>query len=136
MPRGLPNLKKHKGQFAFRADLDDPAVYGTLEKFLIWCKRESMTFEQGLLIVISEGVDRHYYGNTQTLIHSYSDGGELNKAAIEGSIREQFLAQKLDIRYRDIVYRCKQDVPDVKAVAAMAKRVAQYLQDEGIKVWR
>ncbi len=140
MPRDLPNLKKHKGQFAFRADLDDPAVYGTIEKFLIWCKRESMTFEQGLLIVISEGVDRHYYGNTQTLLASYEEDGKKSEGQQEKELVEYYMSRDKDgynVKYSNIGSSLRERLgyKGSKLISA-TERLAKLLHENGIKIWR
>ncbi|MBA7650068.1 hypothetical protein ES703_57869 [subsurface metagenome] len=137
MGRNLKPLKdRESNQFHFRVPLNDPTCYGVMEKAFIIIKREALSFDRFCYTAVEEYVARHFDGNYQTILHSYSDEGKLNQATIEGRIREQFRAQNINIRYRDIVYRCKQDVSDVKVAAPMAERVAQYLHEKGIKVWR
>ena len=83
-------------------------------------------------------IDIHDPGNPQARITSYAEGGPVDVAIVEGRIREHFRSraevQGLDVGYRDIVERCRQDVVDVKAVLAMAQRVTVWLHKRGAKV--
>ena len=40
----------------------------------------------------------------------------------------------MDISYREIIQRCKQDVSDLRFALAMAERVTRWLHDRGVKV--
>ena len=138
MARGLPNLKDHKGKFVFTANLSDPSIYGTIEKFLIWCKRESMTFEQGLLTVISEGVTRHYDGNFQTLLGSYNPDGIKSEGQQEQLIIRYFEERHekhYPIRYLEIGAKIREDLgfSGSKLVAAI-ERVVEVLLGQGMEV--
>lgn len=106
------------------------------ERFKNLAKREGKNASEILRSFIAHYVDVHDPGNPQAHITSYAEGGPVDTAIIEGRIREQFRSQGLYVRYRDIVQRCKQDVPDLRAAVAMAQRVAAWLNGRGIKVWR
>jgi len=121
----------------FHAPDDFEAVW---ERFKKIARREGKS--AGVLIrdFVIRYVDIHDPGNPQARITSYAEGGPVDIAIVEGRIREHFRsraeAQGLDIGYRDIVERCRQDITDVKAALAMAQRVTVWLHRRGVKVWR
>jgi hypothetical protein len=69
-------------------------------------------------------VDIHDPSDSQACITSYAEGGSVDVAIVEGRVREHFRSraevQGLNVGYREIVERCRQDVVELKVALAMA----------------
>jgi len=110
------------------------------EKFLQIAKREGRKASIIIRDFVAHYVEVHDPGNPQARITSYAEGGAADVAAVEGRIREyfrfRFESKGLDVTYRQIVGLCKEKTRDTKAALAMAQRVARWLGERGVKVWR
>ena len=134
MPRKLPNLKNHKGDFLLRTDLrTNPETYSKFEKLISWCKRESLTLQEGMTQFIFEGVDRHYYGNSQTLLDSYEPAGIKSDGQIEQIITnklfKKYQTTKQPIPRIDIVTESRDIGIDPKKIPEATNRVIQNLRE-------
>lgn len=111
----------------------------TYERLKQILRREGKTVGGHLRNHIARYVEIHDPGNPQTSLVSYSDGGKVTLAQLEGRIRERFRSRAAGgkpVTFRDIVLKCKEDVVDVSAALAMAERVYAWLRSRGVKVWR
>ena len=94
------------------------------ERFKNIARREGKSAGVLIRAFVIRYVDIHEHGNPQARVTSYAEGGPVNVAIIEGCSREHFRSQAevqgLDICYRDIFERCRQDVIDDKAALVMA----------------
>lgn len=80
----------------------------------------------------------HLKGNYQTLINSYEDEGEQNRASIEREIRGFFLARSskgIEIKLNEIKTHCRNQLTNAKTASAMAERIHEWLKSQGVKVW-
>ena len=105
------------------------------ERFKKLAEREGKNASILIRDFIAHYVDVHDPGNPQARITSYAEGGPFDVATIEGRIREHFRAMR-EVRWREIIRRCRQDVPEVSAALAMADRVSKWLTSRGVLVWR
>lgn len=122
---------------SFSISVDDvEAVLKDIDKI---AKRERTSRSSVIISAMKEYRDRHIQGQSQTLLPSFQEGGELNTAAIEGRIREYFRHlddEGRDVRWRDIICLCKEGIQNNKTALSIAKRVDVWLRKRGVKVWR
>ena len=81
----------------------------------------------------------HLKGNYQTVINSFEDGGEQNRASIEREIRNYFKSRDskgVEIKLKEIKTHCRDHLSDSKTASAMAERVYIWLVEQGVKAWR
>lgn len=111
-------------------------TYEKLKKIL---KREGKSLGDLFRDHIQQYVALHDPGNPQARITSYSEGGEVDVAAIEGQIREFFRDRNSKgtmIYRRDIVRYCRNELTNISSSLAMANRVSDWLKSMEVEVWR
>lgn len=131
-------LRDHRGRFSYQYPLDDPHYFEVMEKLQVIGKRESRTLDDLHKAAVSEYVERHYYGNYQTLLPSYDGASPKSNGQLEAEVVRYFKEKAVDaweIYYRDIVVQVRSlmGVEGNKAAEA-AERVVKALRDNQVRV--
>jgi hypothetical protein len=118
--------------------LGDTALYW--EDFQKICRREGSSASQKISEFIEEYVSRHGAGNPQLVLPSFAEDGQQTIAGIEGRIRQVFYeAGKKDsngVVYQDIVRKVRDSKIPFGKVVFLSDKVAKWLSEKGVKVWR
>jgi len=109
-----------------------------MEKLQVIGRREKRTLDSLKTAAVAEYVDRHYYGNYQTLLPSYEGSAPKSSGQLEAEVVHYFRAKAVDqweIYYRDIVaqVRSLMALEGQKAVDA-TERIVKALLDAKVKV--
>lgn len=138
MGREPKPLKNHAGRFLIDYPIDEPEKYTYMEKIRAIMKRETLSFNQVATKALCEYVDRHYYGNSQTLLESYEEGGIKSDGQIEQMIVNYFLERhrkRYDVYYRDILKEVRQTLElQGEELINTGQRIIEQLLDEEVKI--
>jgi len=123
------------GSFSFPDDF----IY-TWKKFISIAKREGKSASNVLRDFVHEYVDVHDPGNPQLRITSFSPEGARTIEQIIGRIRQQCLEYSNrnngEIKIRIIEELLKDSKIRGKQFQPIRERLAKWLSDQGVKVWR
>lgn len=119
----------------FNASIYLGADYSLWPKFKVACKREGKTASRVLLEYVKKYLDEHDPGNPQTRFTSFTDGGDMTIAGLEGRVRQRCLELKREIDYMEIVDLVRYEGITGAMIKAMADRIRVWLKDKGVKVW-
>ena len=137
MGRDPKPLKNHSGRFLIDYPLKDQEKYTYMEKVRAIMRRETLSFNQIATAALSEYVDRHYYGNSQTLLSSYEPGGIKSEGQLEQGIVKHFTDKHLEgwyIYLRDIVAELIHLGFSGDKLAPAQRRVVDQLLENKVKI--
>lgn len=106
---------------------------GFLDKMDIIASREGISRKALLIRFCEEGFDKHAPGNPQTLMPTFSEGGEMTIQRMEGMIRQGLLRGK-ETSLRKILQALISEGVAPTERASMGKRIASWLKEKGIEV--
>jgi len=133
-----PLKDRNSRLFAYQYPLDDPKYFETMEKFHVISRREQRPLDDLHTAAVAEYVERHYYGNYQTLLPSYEGSSPKSSGQLEAEIVRYFRTKAVDaweIYYRDIVaqVRSLMEFEGQKAAEA-TERIVKALLDAKVRV--
>lgn len=96
-------------------------------------KREGITRKTLILRFCEEGIAKHGPGNPQTILNSYSEGGELTIHQFVGRARQFFLNRGMASKKEVLQYLIDSDVPGLER-ATITKGILSWLKERGIEV--
>jgi len=107
------------------------------KRFIKIAERDGKKASSILQKYIENYVSLHEPGNPQTLIPSFGEGGKITISDIEGRVRQICLERKEGLNYLTILDIIKNEgISDGSMRAAMAERVASWLHERKMKIYR
>ena len=109
---------------------------GAWKRFLLICRREGTTASKKIVSIVIDYVQEHDPGNPQTNLISYSEGGAITVAQIEGQVRQFFYNRDYPdiVSYPEVVNKVKSLKVKGREIVNMSKRIMDWLKGQGKKV--
>jgi hypothetical protein len=111
----------------------------TWRRFLEIARREGKNASILLREFVKIYVEKHWPGNPQMRLNSFTPGGPVEKAAIEGRVRltlKRKAEQGYELHIRDIIRLCQAEGIRPREAQAMAERIYRWLREQNIIIWR
>ena len=119
----------------FNASIYLGSEYHLWPTFKEACNREGKTASRVLLDYVKKYLNEHDPGNPQTRFTSFTEGGAITMAGLEGRVRQRCLELKREINYQEILILVREEGVTGTMIKAMAERIRDWLQGRDVKVW-